>query len=100
MADDTPYSARYVVRKGTKNFMVWDRHARGPAKFRGRQVAGVTEDQAREVKDELTNIYIAAAVEAKVAMTDHQKARRTFHGDRERLKALRLPREAELKTKK
>ena len=59
-----------------------------------------TEDQAREVKDELTNIYIAAAVEAKVAMTDHQKARRTFHGDRERLKALRLPREAELKTKK
>jgi hypothetical protein len=80
--------------------MVWDRHARGPAKFRDRKVVGLTEDQAREFKDKLTKIYIAAAVEAKVAMPDHQKARKSFHGDRERLKALRSPRKAELKTKK
>lgn len=133
MTDDTPHSARYVVRRGTKKFMVWDRHARGPAKFRGRQVVGLTEDQAREIKDELTNIYIAGAcrtgaegykmsnekvernvttaaerearkafrkVEAKVAMSDHQKAQKAFHENRARLKALRLAREAELKTKK
>ena len=39
-------------------------------------------------------------VEAKVAMSDHQKAQKAFHENRARLKALRLAREAELKTKK
>jgi hypothetical protein len=39
-------------------------------------------------------------VEAKVAMSDHQKAQKAFHENRERLKALRLARDAELKTKK
>ena len=34
-------------------------------------------------------------VEAEKAMTDHQKTQKAFHGNRERLKAARLAREAE-----
>jgi hypothetical protein len=37
--------------------------------------------------------------EAEKAMTDHEKAQKAFHENRERLKALRLAREAELKAK-
>ena len=36
-------------------------------------------------------------VEAEKAMTDHQKAQKAFHENRERLKAARLAREAEFK---
>jgi len=36
-------------------------------------------------------------VEADSAMTDHQKAQKAFHENRERLKAERLAREAKLK---
>ena len=48
MAGQTP-------RKGTTHWMVWDRHERGPARLEGGQPAvGLTEEQAREIKDDLT----------------------------------------------
>jgi len=37
--------------------MVWDRHARGPARLEeGRPAVGLTEEQAREIKDELLGL--------------------------------------------
>ena len=47
---------RYLVRKGSSTgWMVWDRHARAPARLEeGRPAIGLTEEQAREIKDELT----------------------------------------------
>jgi hypothetical protein len=46
---------RYLVRKGSTGWMVWDRHARAPARLEeGRPAIGLTEEQAREIKDELT----------------------------------------------
>jgi hypothetical protein len=38
---------------------------------------------------------VFAAVEAKKAISDHEKAQKAFHENRERLKALRLAREAQ-----
>ena len=47
--------ARYLVRKGSAGWMVWDRHARAPARLEeGRPAIGLTEEQAREIKDKLT----------------------------------------------
>jgi hypothetical protein len=55
MTDQTPYLTRYLVRKGTTHWMVWDRHGRAPARLEGgRPAVGFTEEQAREIKDELT----------------------------------------------
>jgi hypothetical protein len=46
---------RYLVRKGSIGWMVWDRHARAPARLEeGRPATGLTEEQAREIKAELT----------------------------------------------
>ena len=46
---------RYLVRKGSTGWMVWDRHARAPARLEeGRPAIGLTEEQAREIKDKLT----------------------------------------------
>jgi hypothetical protein len=39
--------------------MVWDRHTKGPAMYQGHLTAGLPEDQARTIKDELTKQYIA-----------------------------------------
>ena len=51
---------RYLVRMGSKGWMVWDRHARAPARLEGgRPVIGLTEEQAREIRDELTKNHIA-----------------------------------------
>ena len=51
---------RYLVRMGSKNWMVWDRQARAPARPEGGlPVIGLTEEQAREIRDELTKNHIA-----------------------------------------
>ena len=42
---------------------------------------------------EARNLFRAA--DAAVAMTEHEQAQKAFHENRERLKALRLAREAE-----
>jgi hypothetical protein len=41
-------------------WMVWDRHARAPARLKGgRPAIALTEEQAREIRDELNKIHIA-----------------------------------------
>jgi len=52
---------RYLVRMGIKGWMVWDRQARAPARLGrdGRPVIGLTEEQAREIRDELDQNHIA-----------------------------------------
>jgi hypothetical protein len=57
--DDPPYVERYLVRKGTQGWMVWDRQKRGPAEFGGHLEIGLTEEQAHEIKEQLTKAYIA-----------------------------------------
>jgi hypothetical protein len=45
---------------GSKGWMVWDRQARAPARPEGGlPVIGLTEEQAREIRDELTKNHIA-----------------------------------------
>jgi hypothetical protein len=57
---DEPYLPRFFVRRGARRgWMVWDRHARGSAKYQGRTVIELPEEQARKVADELTKQYIA-----------------------------------------
>jgi hypothetical protein len=57
---DEPHLPRFVVRRGAwRDWMVWDRHTKGPAKLDGRLVVGLAEDDAKEIKDVLTKIYIA-----------------------------------------
>jgi hypothetical protein len=43
---------------------------------------------------------VFAAAEAKKALSDHEKAQKAFHENRERLKAERLAREAQAPKKK
>jgi hypothetical protein len=57
---DEPHLPRFVVRRDAgRDWMVWDRHAKGPAMLDGRLAIGLAEDDAREIKDVLTKIYIA-----------------------------------------
>jgi len=60
MTGQTPYLTRYLVRMGSNGWMVWDRHARAPARLEGgRPVIELTEEQAREISDELNKNNIA-----------------------------------------
>ena len=47
--------SRFLVRKGSQpdSWMVWDRITGGPAKTRYGEAIGLSEAQARQVKDEL-----------------------------------------------
>jgi hypothetical protein len=55
MPGQPPILTRYLIRKGTTHWMVWDRHERAPARLEGgRPAVGLTEEQAREIKDDLT----------------------------------------------
>jgi hypothetical protein len=58
-ANDPPVVERYLVRSGSRDWMVWDRQKRGPAGFRGHLEIGLTEERAREVQDQLTKADIA-----------------------------------------
>jgi hypothetical protein len=50
---------RFLVRRGaTRDWMVWDRHTKGPARYQGHLVVGLSEDHARAIKDELSKEYI------------------------------------------
>ncbi len=60
MTGQTPYLTRYLFRMGSKGWMVWDRHARAPARLEGgRPAIELTEEQAREIRDELNKNHIA-----------------------------------------
>jgi len=51
---------RYLVRTGSKGWMVWDIHARAPVRFEeGLPAIELTEEQAREIRDELNKNHIA-----------------------------------------
>ena len=57
---DEPHLPRFLVRRGAwRDWMVWDRPTKGAAKLDGRLVVGLAEDDAKEIKDVLTKIYIA-----------------------------------------
>ena len=57
---DEPHLPRFLVRRGARgDWMVWDRHTKGPAMLDDRLAIGLAEDGAREIKDVLTRIYIA-----------------------------------------
>ena len=51
---------RYLVRMGSKGWMVWDRQRREPARLEGgRPVIELSEERAREIRDELNKNDIA-----------------------------------------
>jgi hypothetical protein len=52
---------RYLVRMGSKGWMVWDRQARAPARLGrdGRPAIDLTDERAREIRDELNKNHIA-----------------------------------------
>jgi len=39
--------------------MVLDRHTKGPAEFDGRAATGLTEENAQDIRNELTKKYIS-----------------------------------------
>jgi hypothetical protein len=48
---------RYIVRKGSVRWMVWDRHIREPARLEeGRPAVWLTKEQAQKIKDELLGL--------------------------------------------
>jgi hypothetical protein len=62
---DEPHLPRFLVRRGsTRDWMVWDRHAKGPAKYLGNPTVELPKDQAQEIAGELTKNYIAEGVPA------------------------------------
>jgi hypothetical protein len=48
---------RFMVRQGTRGFMVWDRETKRPAMFDGRPAVVLTEEQATAIKDKLLQYY-------------------------------------------
>jgi hypothetical protein len=49
--------------------MVWDRHTKGPAMLDGRLAIGLTEDEAREIKDVLTrNLHCRGIAQRRRAL--------------------------------
>jgi hypothetical protein len=62
---DESHLARFLVRRGaTRDWMVWDRHTKGPAKYLGNPAVELPEDHAREIAGELTKRYIPEGVPA------------------------------------
>jgi hypothetical protein len=60
MTAELPSPPRYIVRRGARRgWIVWDRNTKGTAKYQGRLVLELSEDRAREIRDELTKQYIA-----------------------------------------
>jgi hypothetical protein len=53
---DQPTASRYVLRKGAVHgqWMIWDRQGRGPAKLERGWAVGLSENQARQLLDQLT----------------------------------------------
>jgi hypothetical protein len=59
MTDESDFP-RFLVRlDARRDWMVWDRHTKRPAKYLGNPVVGLAEEQARDIADKLTKKYIA-----------------------------------------
>jgi hypothetical protein len=57
---DELHLPRFLVGRGARRgWMVWDRHTKSPAMLDDRLAVGLAEDDAREIRDVLTRIYIA-----------------------------------------
>jgi hypothetical protein len=72
MTEQGPHLTRYLVRQGIKGWMVWDRQLRGPARIGRRLTRGLTEEQAQQIKDELTT---AAAQSSTSPQPKHRTAK-------------------------
>src|SRR5258705_5968873 len=72
MTEQGPHLTRYLVRQGIKGWMVWDRQLRGPARIERRLTRGLTEEQAQQIKDELTT---AAAQSSTSPQPKHRTAK-------------------------
>jgi hypothetical protein len=56
MTDETQLP-RFLVRRGAwRDWMVWDRQTKGPAKYQGHLFVGLTEDRARAIRDKLIKL--------------------------------------------
>jgi hypothetical protein len=56
MSDRTP-PARFMVRQGTRGYMIWDREQRGPATIGGQLQVGLAQEQAEMIRDSLEVFY-------------------------------------------
>jgi hypothetical protein len=56
---DEPSLPRFLVRQGTRGFMVWDRDRKGPAMFDGYLAIGLSEWQANQIKEQLRDIMVS-----------------------------------------
>ncbi len=54
MTDPLP---RFMVRQGTRDFMVWDRERRGPAQINNRSMIGLAKEEADILRDQLEVFY-------------------------------------------
>ena len=59
MTDDHPTEPRFMVRRDAKpgRWMVWDRQTRGPALLEHGRATGLSEEEAREILEELRLAY-------------------------------------------
>ncbi|MGF6313426.1 hypothetical protein ABIB82_007574 [Bradyrhizobium sp. i1.8.4] len=57
MKDTAPPKARFLVRRGSTDWMVYDRELKGPAQLEkdGRFAEKLTKDQAEHIKQMLTD---------------------------------------------
>jgi hypothetical protein len=91
MTEELSYVERYLVRKGSHGWTVWDREARGPANVAGRTMTGLTEEQARNVKDEFTKHCIAGAKgEGQMTKPARPASRPWTQADDDKLRAMVL----------
>jgi hypothetical protein len=49
--NDVPSLPRFMVRQGTRGFMVWDRYRNTPAIFNGHQAIGLNEWQPNQIRE-------------------------------------------------
>ncbi|PDT68515.1 hypothetical protein CO675_39220 [Bradyrhizobium sp. C9] len=56
MIDAPPPQARFIVRRGSSDWMVYDRKLKGPAQLRkdGRFAERLTKEEAERIKQSLT----------------------------------------------
>jgi hypothetical protein len=54
MPDKPPAPSRFLVRQGSKGWMVYDRQRKAPAMVGTRPVVNLTKQQAEEIERQLT----------------------------------------------
>jgi hypothetical protein len=56
MSDRRPPS-RFLVRRGTTGYMVWDRERRGPAEINNRRITRLAKEEADALRDQLEELH-------------------------------------------